>query len=283
MKRFAVLALFAACGHAGDKPAEGGSAVNVVAVMAASPPPLTLTARIELKAAGKEPRQVLAYNPKVASRELCFTQGMVDTHANVKLETKEMLEGSKNNVCITWKNTAVDRLAYTFKISKVFIGAAHLGEDQMSVGEKATIGAIEKGILASPEGTAKIDVQGRIALSAPGIATQPSAPVLLWSYAIPFPAEAIGPGGTWHVRDVVPEENVPTDADYTLVSFTDGHAVVHWKRTMKTKDATAEGEGEATVALDDPEAVTASEDDTVKLELGGAADQAPPMKLHTSL
>ncbi|CAN5816779.1 hypothetical protein BH11MYX2_BH11MYX2_03400 [soil metagenome] len=289
MKRWTGLVMLAACGHSAEKPAPGSGSSNGSATAdpweakSTAPPTLMLTAKIELKDAGKESRQVLAYSPKAGSRDLCFTQNMVDTHAGAKPETQEMLDASKNEICITWKNTPADHLAYTFKITKVRIGAAHLGEDQMSDGEKATIGMIEKGILASPEGTAKVDTQGRITLNAPGLATQPSAPSLLWAYAIPFPAEAVGVGATWHVRDVVPEQNAPTDADYTLVSFAGGHAVVQWRRTMKTKNASADSSGEASVALDDVMALTASEDDVMKIEIGGPADQLPTMKIHTAL
>jgi hypothetical protein len=200
---------------------------------------------ITLTSAGRDPRRIVTYTPGDVARNACFTQDL-DAPLGNATDDGNVFDNSVV-LCASWKGAAG---TYAFKNTRAYIGGAHIGEDNMSEGEKKVVDGIESVIMKAPPGTASTDKQGRIDAVQGGMPTEPSAPILLWTFSVPFPAESIGIGATWKVQDATPTGHA-SSLDYTLVSLDDRGATVHWKGALTADALSIPVEGEATLLFTD--------------------------------
>ena len=102
------------------------------------------------------------------------------------------------------------------------------------------------------DGLIVADARGRAFATLLGnCSTNPSVPALLTMYTLPLPAEAIGPGATWHAGS--PGER---GMDYQLVDWTADGATIKWRSaasapTKPNGDFGVFTQGKATIRFDD--------------------------------
>jgi hypothetical protein len=210
MRRFAILVLVAACacGHKTQDPgagASGGSAENRPAPPPAAAAPVDATAPVDagdpesfatstptitLDKPGTEPRRVIAYAPHGGDRvaTLSFSSGPENAPPGLGLAVA---------VKLGWKVPADASNPYEFHV----IESKALPPKDAKGGEEQVIAAIGA-MYSGNAGRVDADAQGRAHLVRT-TATVPTNPSLLWlmqPLLVPFPAEAIGVGAKWTVK-----------------------------------------------------------------------------------
>jgi len=211
----AVIAAFA-CGHKAQDPGAGPSGASAetppvtaraadasAAVDAGDPESYaTSTPTITLDAPGNEPRRVIAYAPHARDRvaTLSFSSGPEDAQPGLNLAVA---------VKLGWKVPGDASRPYEFHV----VESKALAPKDAKGGEEKIIAAVG-GMYSGIAGRVDADAQGRAHLVRT-TETVPTRPSLLWliqPLLVPLPAEAIGVGAKWTVKQPV----TMNDADGAL-------------------------------------------------------------------